>query len=414
MKAIPCPQVSFSFSSCKFVPYTFDTAPSHQTQVFHSITDVPFNIIKKWVSPETLAVMSGTESAKIPGMEFRYALFYREGIPAIFACFQIFSFSARQTGEYASSPEKADNFSGKVKNLLARIAKNIMEKRQIRLLVSGNVLLTGQPGYYCDPFVPENEGLSLLPTIINEILSNTPDIDAILLKDHLCLPETVSEEWQKQGFTPFETEPNMVLPIVWKSVNDYHLDMSSKYRQRVKSAYKKSDELLRRELNLSEVIRYKDRLFELFHSVLKEDRFNMVSHSPEYLPSLKTLLEDQFRVLGYFRGDDLVAFQTLILKKEEFDAHFLGYHCDLNHEYKLYQRMLYDAVAIAIEEGFNRISFGRTAMEIKSAVGAVPEYPVCYLKFTRPIVNRLAVPFLRNVKTEAWQPRHPFKPMILV
>ncbi|MEZ4772125.1 MAG: GNAT family N-acetyltransferase [Bacteroidia bacterium] len=416
MKAISCPQVTFSLPSCIFTPQVFDTTSDTtstvQTRVFHSIGDVPVYEINNMLSPDLLALLTGTEAAQMPGMSFKYVLSTQAGMPAVFAYFQLLSFSASQIRSFTPRPENADDLYGKLRNVAARIAKNILEKRQIHILVSGNALITGQSGIFHAPSLSPEDAYRQLPGMIERLLAENPGIDAVLLKDHLNLPEAIAGEWAAQGYQPFATEPDMGMPVIWETVDDYHLDMASKYRQRVKSAYKKSNGTIRRELTEHEVIKYKNRLFELFDSVLKEDRFNLVPHSTEYLPAMKAALGEKFRIYGYFSAGEIVAFQTLIEMGEDLYCHFLGYHCELNREYKLYQRMLYDAVAMAIDGRFKRISFGRTAMEIKSTVGATPAYPVCYLKFSRPVINRLAAPYLRNVKIEDWQPRHPFKSMI--
>ena len=71
--------------------------------------------------------------------------------------------------------------------------------------------------------------------------------------------------------------------------------------------------------------------------------------------------------------------------------------------------MLYDMIQIGIDEKFTRISFGRTAMEIKTTVGAIPNPTNLYLKITNPLLNLFGGPVIRNIKQETFVPRHPFK-----
>jgi hypothetical protein len=54
------------------------------------------------------------------------------------------------------------------------------------------------------------------------------------------------------------------------------------------------------------------------------------------------------------------------------DTYFLGYDDSIQREKMLYLNMLYDMIAYSINKGFKEIIFARTALEIKSSVGARP------------------------------------------
>jgi hypothetical protein len=62
-----------------------------------------------------------------------------------------------------------------------------------------------------------------------------------------------------------------------------------------------------------------------------------------------------------------------------------------------------------ISNKFNTVVYARTAMEIKSSVGAKPEGMVIYLKHTNGVINAILkqVFGLMNPK-QNWEERHPF------
>ena len=80
---------------------------------------------------------------------------------------------------------------------------------------------------------------------------------------------------------------------------------------------------------------------------------------------------------------------TLILNGKNLETYFLGY--DKAHQYpnQLYLNMLYDMVKFGIENKFSSIVYARTAMEIKSSVGAKPKAMVVYLKHTNRFMNAI-------------------------
>jgi len=72
--------------------------------------------------------------------------------------------------------------------------------------------------------------------------------------------------------------------------------------------------------------------------------------------------------------------------------------------------ILMDLVKDGINQRAKSVYYFRTALEIKSSVGAEPHDMTCYFKHTRPLLNKL-VPYLFNsfVPQQSWKQRHPFK-----
>ena len=115
-------------------------------------------------------------------------------------------------------------------------------------------------------------------------------------------------------------------------------------------------------------------------------------------------------LVGYFKEDKLVGYYTNIQSDGDLDAHFLGYDPECNRENQLYLNMLYDLVDDSIRLKCSNLIMSRTALEIKSSVGAVGHSMVLYIKSTNPILN-LGVARAMNFFTpkEDWVPRSPFK-----
>ncbi|WP_294240397.1 hypothetical protein [uncultured Chryseobacterium sp.] len=117
-----------------------------------------------------------------------------------------------------------------------------------------------------------------------------------------------------------------------------------------------------------------------------------------------------FKVFGYFSDQKLIGFYTLILNNDDVDTYFLGYDKEIQKENQIYLNMLLDMAGFAIDHQFKRILFGRTALEIKSTIGAEPVEIFGLIRHTYSAIN----PFMKNIfpslspKTE-WIQRHPFK-----
>ena len=76
----------------------------------------------------------------------------------------------------------------------------------------------------------------------------------------------------------------------------------------------------------------------------------------------------------------------------------------------MYLNMLYDMADFAIKNEFTSIVYARTAMEIKSSVGAKPQKMFVYLKHTNLCMNIILKRIFKLMNpTQEWEERHPFK-----
>ncbi|MEO6038321.1 MAG: GNAT family N-acetyltransferase, partial [Saprospiraceae bacterium] len=75
-----------------------------------------------------------------------------------------------------------------------------------------------------------------------------------------------------------------------------------------------------------------------------------------------------------------------------------------------YLNILYDIVRLGLETGCSTIVFARTALEIKSSIGATAHSLWCYVRHQNGLVNNFTATILDYLKpVEVWQPRHPFR-----
>ena len=76
----------------------------------------------------------------------------------------------------------------------------------------------------------------------------------------------------------------------------------------------------------------------------------------------------------------------------------------------LYLNMLYNMTEFGINHQFKKIIFGRTALEIKSSIGATPVIMSGFIYHRNKLVNKFLGKIFKNLEPETvWQQRHPFK-----
>jgi Acetyltransferase (GNAT) domain len=347
------------------------------------------------------------------GMRFGYLVFYKGNLPVGVAIGQIKYFKADQNIQSLEVVKEPCFFDA----LASWFKRSVSGWVAGDILICGNMLLTGSHGFYFDETqITRPQAAILLETSLVEVLQimerSGVKMPVILMKDLMPADRPVHGQYlQETGFVEFEIQPNMVLDLSrFGDFNEYLEHMSTKYRTRAKRAFKKGTTIERREMTLADVLRESDRMYQLYRDVAKAAGFNMVDLNPGYLAALKRDLSDHFRVFAYYLDGQLVAFYTTLCNGEEMEAHFLGYDKHQNHEHQIYLNILYDIIRHGFDNGHHKLVFARTALEIKSSVGAEPEALWCYLRHQNSLINHFTGTVLDYFKPiEEWVQRHPFK-----
>ncbi len=278
-----------------------------------------------------------------------------------------------------------------------------------KLLIVGNNMLTGQHAMAHRPEIAPDTVLTYLK---EQVCSAYPHQHLEIFKDFPeedlpCFTATCFEKSLR-----FTSQPSMFFSLKesWKNEQDYVSALSKKYRDQYKRARKKAEGIEKRQLNLSEIIELESRIYELYVHVAKNAPFNTFFLTKNHFSCLKRTLGESFRFFAYFEDGKLIGFNTLFQQKDLLETYFLGYDPNLQKDKMLYLNMLYDMVGCAIVNGFRHIQFGRTAMEIKSSIGAEPINMYGLMEHRNPWINRNLNRFFNflepNVK---WTQRHPFK-----
>lgn len=291
-----------------------------------------------------------------------------------------------------------------VKKLLAR-------QVSYYTLVVGNMTLTGTYGHHLPSIVDTAKWqiLSDAATKLCEVLKTEGiSVRGVLHKDYSVHNKPAEAP---AACTSFSVQPNMLLhlPADWTSFDDYLSAMRSKYRVRVRRARKKAEGLTRRQLTTEEVRLHSNTISELYKNVAHGAGFNLFILPEDYFYHLCLHLEQKMKLTAYFDGDEMVGFYTSIQNDKELDAHFLGYEPTCNNECQLYLNMLYDLVEEAIDYRAPSLVLSRTAMEIKSSIGAEAEEMYLYMMATGSLANKILPKALDYfVPATEWTPRSPF------
>ncbi|MDQ6472503.1 peptidogalycan biosysnthesis protein [Flavobacterium sp. LHD-80] len=311
--------------------------------------------------------------------------------------------------------EKLESFGERDQCLKTSVRNFAFKNFASHVLFVGNNMLTGQNAFAFAENIQLPKAIKTLHKAINQLKK---DLKASGKKVHITsIKDFTSEEIKplqaefKNNYT-FSTQPNMIFEINknWKTEQDYIDALSKKYRDQYKRARKKTDGIVKRKMSLSDIKQYEDVIYDLYFHVAKNAPFNTFFLARNHFSFFKEIMKDNFLFYGYFLDEKLIGFNTLIKNGFVMDTYFLGYDENLQREKMLYLNMLYDMIAYSINQGFSTIVFARTALEIKSSVGAKPLKMYGLITHSNTLINHNIAKLFQYLepKTE-WQERNPFK-----
>lgn len=345
------------------------------------------------------AYFTALDHSSPENMHCLYAGFFLDEELVGGALFQFLNFSEHKTFQ---------------KNEVACNLRNWGAKKFSRsIMIVGNNMLTGQNGFYFDSNKISAENiLKLLYSAADFLQKNHRKTSLIIFKDYSRDFVKKFDADDFKSYFRFSVQPNMILNLKpnWKNFDNYLNDFSKKYRLRAKTARKKSTDIFKTELDIDQLEKLKNEMHQLYQNVAENAPFNTFFLKENHFTELKKSLKEKFVVFGYFLDEKLIGFCTLILNGEDVDTYFLGYEKEIQKEKQLYLNMLVDMTEFSIDRGFKRIIFGRTALEIKSTVGAEPSEIFGLIKHQNPLIN----PFMKKIFTAInpqpeWIQRKPFK-----
>jgi len=287
---------------------------------------------------------------------------------------------------------------------------------KFKIIVNGNLLLSGNYGYKFSPELDFDSKKHIFQLAIDAYRKYLKDsginTSGVLLKDLDNPGGNLDAFLKSERYSFFKVQPKMkfIIKDRWKDFDAYVSGMKSKYRVRFRKAKKSLNGITRKLLTPEEVKLYESEMYALYQQTVSKAGFNLFLLNNKYFSALDEAMPEAFRVNALFQGEKMVAFYTLMDNGNEMDAHYLGYDLSLNSKHKLYLNMLYFMVEEAIDLQTDTLHMSRTALEIKSSVGTVPEEVNLYGKHYNPFFNRILGSMLNLIVPEVdWEARNPFK-----
>ena len=302
----------------------------------------------------------------------------------------------------------------KIKNI-GRKLHLFPKKKPLKILICGNTFVSGEHGLFIKEGQDKKTVIKNVAKAILNFVNSNPvlkkEVNFFLIKDFLNESLTITNSLKDYNYNPFLVEPNMLLNLQedWETFDDYLAALKTKFRVKAKKALHRSATLKIENVTLENIEKLLPEMTALYKKVSSKADFNLGDFNLETYISIKERLQDKYILKVYFLNGKVVGFMSGIINQNSLDAHFVGIDYLLNKEHAIYQRMLYDYVEIAIQKRLKYLNFGRTASEIKSSIGAIPQDFTMYIRHKKSIKNRILKLFLQRIEPTPFHQKFPFK-----
>jgi hypothetical protein len=340
----------------------------------------------------------------------RYALVYsgagaeRQPVAAIYM--QIAEVSVAQM-----RPEKPEPQAGSRAAPLDQLAQNTKQ----RILTCGNLLTFGQHGIAFAKDVDQK----LAWHGVAEVLYRVRQAEKLAGKTHFVMIKDLHSPYREHAahlenlsYRYVETEPNMVLALSpdWKNHEDYLASLASKYRGNFRNAIMKvMDEGACTMEQVTDMAAVQDQIHALYKEVQVNAGVRLFELVPEYFAMLQRAAGERFRCSVIKREGKMLGFLISVADGATAVAYHIGFDRAAAADLPIYLRLLHAGIADAISMGCKEISYGRTALEPKAALGAKPQPFGILVRHRQPVLNKMMKRLLTGIEHEEAPERSPFK-----
>ncbi|MBK7696086.1 MAG: hypothetical protein IPP06_11165 [Saprospiraceae bacterium] len=362
--------------------------------------------------------LNALSSAAPNGISFLYGIVYRGDQKVALFCFQTFFFDAEQRLKLHTHSDRPVSYMDKI---AVAVKKFVARKVSMKVVVAGTLMAPGPYGFLFWEGLSSADRQQIIQQIAAYFLKAAEDaygVSMFIVKD---LPQLDRLKglcaYTFPSFYEFTIQPTMVLKLRsdWNSLDDYMNSLQSKYRVKTRKVLKLGEGLEEVAMDSFNFQPYKSIVFELYQQVSIAAGFNLIELHPDYFQTLLEHCSDNFGLKIIFYQSKPIAFYSYIIDGEVFQAHFIGYERSYNNNLELYHNILLRLLQTAINVKAKEINFARTALEIKSSVGAEPHDLFCYIAHKSKIINSVVPHILEFLKPkDDWIQRRPFKDSNLV
>lgn len=292
--------------------------------------------------------------------------------------------------------------SGVTRRLVERLKGAWPGFFRLPVLFCGLPVSSGQPCLKISPEADFEPVCSIL-TAAMERIARLTSTRLLCLKEFDPQAAGRMDSVLSRGYFRALSLPGCALSLGWDSFSQYLTSMRAGYRRQVQSTLR-----ARRAAGLQ--VRHLERcspsvetIFDLYSQTIGGAEHRLETLNPEFFRLLDTCLGERVKVIMIEAEGRPLAMAVMLFAGNVATFLFAGMDEKRRPEWQLYQNLISEVVASAIDAGARRLELGQTSYEMKSRMGAEESPRYLYLRYRGPLKHALLRRFSR-----ALFPRHEY------
>ncbi|NDC83334.1 hypothetical protein EB093_06715 [bacterium] len=381
--------------------------------VHESMISIPATIWTHWTGVPaglTYTHLCVNEKTLASQVRFWYVIFWQEDRPVGIAQFQLFRLDARSFVGAVRRSGVLPIIEAQVKELLHKGAG----LSKIWVVLCGDLYATGPSFYWFENQVNREDQWEFVSTAVRRVVQWADERvspELIVIKDFMPDELPGWDDYHSAGFHCIETDPNMILDLRdWRTFDDYLGEVKARYRHKIKAVMSACESVESHTIHPNEIDRYSQRMDHLHSAIFERAEVKYLKVPDGYFAQMSKFLPHHYTLRGYWLQGELIGFVSYHFDHSIMKCQYFGLDRQVRDTLPIYQYLLIDAIAAGLERtGIRTIEYGRTASEMKSAVGAEPHSLYALVKHRNPIKNQLVDVFVQLLHPVQFERRHVFK-----
>ncbi len=208
---------------------------------------------------------------------------------------------------------------------------------------------------------------------------------------------------RSSGYFRARSLPSCSVRLDCDSFDGYLASMRSSYRRQIRSSLRAREESGLHVRRLDSCTESVDAIYALYRQTIERAEHRLETLNADFFRLLAATLGEQVKAILIERGGRPLAMALLLFAGDAATFLFAGMEDRRQPEWQLYQNLVAEVVAAAIDGGAKRLELGQTSYAMKSRMGAEESPRYLYLRYR----SRLGHALLRGF-SPALFPRHEY------